>query len=108
MKLLLDECVPRPLRKQLNGHDVATIEQAGLKGLENGDLLKAASTDFEVLVTVDKNIEYQQNPKNLPMAILILSANSNRLQDLVSLIPKVLLALDNIKSGEIIIIDTKS
>ncbi len=108
MKLLLDECVPRPLRKQLKGHDVATIEQAGLKGLENGDLLKAASIDFEVLVTVDKNIEYQQNPKNLPMAILILSASSNRLQDLVSLIPKALLALGNIKSGEIIIIDTKS
>lgn len=105
MKLLLDECVPRPLRKQLKGHDVVTIEQAGLKGLENGDLLKAASTDFEVLVTVDKNIEYQQNPKNLPMAVLILSANSNRLEDLMPLIPTALSALTDIKSGEIITIE---
>ncbi len=105
MKLLLDECVPRPLGKLLKGHYVVTIEQAGLKGLENGDLLKAASTDFEVLVTVDKNIEYQQNPKNFPMAILILSANSNRLEDLMPLIPTALSALTDIKSGEIITIE---
>ena len=105
MKLLLDECVPRPLRKQLKGHDVSTIERAGLKGLENGILLRSACTDFDVLVTVDKNIEYQQNPKDLPMAVLILSANSNRLEDLAPLIPKALSALNNIKSGEIITIE---
>lgn len=105
MKLLLDECVPRPLTKQFRGHDVATIEQAGLKGLENGDLLKSACLDFEVLVTVDKNIEYQQNPKNLPMAVLILSANSNRLEDLVPLIPNALAGLNDIKQGEIITIE---
>lgn len=48
MRLLLDECVPRPLKNEFEGHHVATIEQAGLKGLENGDLLKDACTDFEV------------------------------------------------------------
>ena len=64
MKLLFDECVPRPLRREFVGHDVSTIEQAGYKSLKNGALLKAASQDFEVLVTVDKNIEYQQNLMN--------------------------------------------
>jgi hypothetical protein len=105
MKLLLDECVPRPLKKHFEGHDVATIEQAGLKGLENGDLLRSACSSFDVPVTADKNIEYQQNAKNLPMAILILSAKSNRLEDLSPLIPKALLALDVIKLGEIITIE---
>lgn len=104
MRLLLDECVPRPLKRELRGHVVATIDQAGLKGLENGDLLKTASPDFDVLITVDKNIEYQQNPKQLPMAVLILSASSNRLEDLVPLIPGALAALDNIKLGEVVTI----
>lgn len=102
--MLLDECVPRPLRKEFIGHEAKTIEQAGLKGLENGDLLQAASVEFEVLVTVDKNIEYQQNPQNLPMAVLIISAVSNRLEHLLPLIPKTLTALENISEREIVII----
>lgn len=102
MRLLLDECVPRPLRNEFTGHTISTIEQAGFKGLENGELLREASAGFDVLVTVDKNIEYQQNPANLPMAILIISAKSNRLEDLVPMMPKVLDALSGIKCGEII------
>ena len=62
----------------------------------------AASTNFDVLITVDKNIKYQQNPKHLPMAILVLSADSNRLEDLVPLMSKALAALSDIKTGEII------
>lgn len=73
MKLLLDECVPRPLRKEFRGHNVSTIEEAGYKSLKNGALIKAASKDFDVLITVDKNIEYQQNVSELPISILVLS-----------------------------------
>jgi len=102
MRLLLDECVPRPLKKEFTGHLVATIEQAGLKGLENGDLLRVAAANFDILVTVDKNIEYQQNPANLPMAVLIISARSNRLEDLIPMMSKVLDAIDVIKLGEVI------
>ncbi len=72
MKLLFDECVPRPLRKEFIGHEVSTIEEAGYKSLKNGALLQAASQEFEVLITVDKNLEYQQNPQKLSMAVLVL------------------------------------
>ena len=73
MKLLLDECVTRHLKRDLAGHEVHTVEEAGFKGLENGDLLKAASGIYEVLITVDQNLPYQQrvlvqleNPRRLP------------------------------------------
>lgn len=91
--------------REFFGHDVETIERAGFKGLENGDLLKAASGAFEVLVTVDRNIEYQQNPEKLPMAVLIISAVSNRLEHLLPLVPDVLAALDNISKGEIVVVE---
>lgn len=102
MKLLFDECVPRPLRKEFGEHSVSTIEQAGYKSLKNGDLLRAASQDFDVLITVDKNIEHQQNPKNVPMAILVLSARTNKLESLLPLMPSAREALGTISQGEIV------
>jgi hypothetical protein len=82
MKLLLDECAPRRLKNYFVGHEISTIEEAGFKGLKNGNLLRAAEGKFEVFITVDKNIEYQQNTATLPLAIVILSAASNRLESL--------------------------
>ncbi len=105
MKLLLDECVPRRLKHDFFGHDVLTIDEAGFKGLKNGKLIDAANQIFEVLVTVDKNIEHQQNKDKLPIAIIILSAKSNRYESLSPLIPEALKILENIKIGEIILIE---
>ena len=65
-------------------------------------MLREASASFDVLITVDQNIEYQQNPANLPMAVLIIFAKSNRLEDLVPMMPKVLDVLVGIELGEII------
>ena len=59
MRVLLDECVPRALRKDLPGHDVKTVGQAGWPGVENGALLRLAEVEFDVLLTVDRNLEYQ-------------------------------------------------
>ena len=73
MKLLLDECVTRYLKADFIGHLVSTVEEAGLKGLKNGALLQAANSEFDVLITVDKNIPYQQNLQSLTIAIMILS-----------------------------------
>ena len=101
MKLLLDKCVPRRLKRDFSGHEVFTIDEAGFKGLKNGDLIGAASGIFEVLITVDKNIENQQNRNNLPLAIIILSAKSNRYESLSPLISEALKVLENIKIGEI-------
>ncbi len=105
MKLLLDEYVPRRLKGDFSGHEVLTIDEAGLKGLKNGDLLRAASGQFEVVITVNKNLKHQQNRAELPIAILILSANSNRYEALLPLIPKALMELKGIVVGALIIIE---
>lgn len=102
MKLLLDECVTRYLKPDFTGHDVSTIEAAGLKGLKNGDLLRAANSVFDVLATVDKNIPHQQNLKSLDIADLILIARSNKYTDLKPLIPRALEALKSAQPGDVV------
>lgn len=79
MKLLLDECVTRHLKREFIGHQVHTVEEAGLKGLENGELLRAASSTYEALITVDRNLPYQQNITGLSIAIMILAAKKKQL-----------------------------
>jgi hypothetical protein len=96
VKLLLDECVTRFLKRDFVEHEVSTVEDAGLKGLENGDLLKAAGI-FDVLVTVDRNIPHQQNLSGLQIGILILSAKRNSYARLKPLVPAALKALQTIK-----------
>jgi predicted nuclease of predicted toxin-antitoxin system len=101
MRLLLDECVPRRLRRDLTGHAVSTVEEAGLKGLKNGQLPRAAAGSFDALITVDKSIPFQQNLASFSISILILVAGSNRYRDLKPLVSKVLDSLKQIKPGEI-------
>ncbi len=101
-KLLLDECIPRVLKDDLIGHQVSTVEDAKVKGLKNGKLLRAAAGVFDVLITVDKSIPSQQNLAAFGLAVLILRAKSNRYEDLKPLIPQALLALNNIGPGEVI------
>lgn len=72
MKLLLDECVTRYLKREFAAHEVHTVAEAGFKGLENGNLLRAASGKYDVLITVDRNLPYQQNLTDLEIAILVL------------------------------------
>ena len=96
MKLLLDECVTSYLIADFAPHDVFTIERAGLKGLKNGKLLLAASGKFDVLISVDKSIPYQQNISSLNIAVLILRAKTNTYPDLKPLVPQALTALTRI------------
>lgn len=102
MRLLLDECVTRYVKRDLAEHDVMTIEEAGLKGLKNGVLLRHIAGRFDVLITVDKNIPYQQNTGELSVAILMLLAKSNAYAHLSPLMPQTLEALKQIKQGDII------
>jgi predicted nuclease of predicted toxin-antitoxin system len=104
MKVLLDECVTRKLRRDFQGHEVETVEEAGLKGLKNGALLRSASGRYEVLVTVDQNLPYQQNIKSLNLAVLVLAAKKNSYQALHPLMNQALDALKQIKFGEVVII----
>ena len=104
--MLLDECLPRKLKREFIGHEVFTIDEAGFKGLKNGELIKSASAAaFEVLISADKNIEHQQNKTHLPLAIVVLSAQNNRIESLLPLMPEALEILENIKTGEIITIE---
>ena len=105
MKLLLDECVTRHVRHDLVGHEVHTVEDAGFKGLENGDLLKAAAGAYEVLITVDRNIPHQQNIADLNIAVLVLAAKRNSYARLKPLLPVALRALETIKPGDVVRID---
>ena len=104
-KLLLDECVTRSLKREFAGHEAYTVEEAGFKGLENGDLLRAASTNDDVLITVDRNLPYQQNLTRLKIGILILAAKRNSYARLKPLMVKALSALETIRAGEVVRIE---
>ena len=80
-RILLDECLPRDLKKSLEGHDATTVPEAGWASKDNGDLLALASTDYDVFVTVDRNLTFQQNIANLKIAVIVLVARGNRLVD---------------------------
>lgn len=104
MKVLLDECVTRKLRRDFQDHEVYTVEEAGFKGLKNGNLLRSASGQYDVLVTVDQNLQYQQNVKLLNLAILVLAAKRNSYAALHPLMDQALDTLKQIKPGEVVII----
>ncbi len=106
MKILLDECVDQKLRLLIPGHDCQTAFYAKLAGLKNGVLLTAAElAGFELMITTDQGIPFQQNLAERRIAILILCAPTNRLADLKRLVPAALGALDSIEPGQVIRID---
>ena len=102
MKLLLDECVTVDLKKDLAEHEVRTVVEASYKGLKNGNLLRAAAGQYDVLITVDRNLPFQQNIGSLPIAILIIDAGGITYSHLKTLSLKVHNALINIRPGQII------
>ena len=104
MKVLLDECVTRHLKRDFVEHEVLTVEEAGFKGLKNGQLLQAASDQYDVLVTVDQNLQYQQNLKTFAIAIIVLKAKRSTCPFLKPLMPRALEILEKIRPGEIIML----
>ena len=106
MRILLDESLPRKLAEELLGHETQTVQRRGWAGLRNGALLQAASGEFDVLLTGDTNLEFQQNLSKLGVAVIVLIAERNRIQNLRPLIPQVLAALQTIKPGQLVRIGT--
>jgi len=102
MKRLLDESLPRDLRLHLPGHEVTTVPQCGWAGRRNGELLRLASAEFDAFLTADQNLEHQQDLASLPISVVVLAAASNRLTDLLPLIPKLLLALDRLEPRQLV------
>ena len=75
MKFLIDECLPHQIRGRLTGHDSRALKYAGYSGYENGELLSIAEDEYDVFITSDKNLRYQQNLSGRKLAILLLSTN---------------------------------
>jgi hypothetical protein len=99
----LDESVPRRLAPLIAGHDVTTVADRGWAGMRNGELLAHASSEFEVLVTVDKNLPMQQDLARHAVSVVILDARSNRLDDLAPLVPQLVDTLDGVRQPLVVI-----
>jgi predicted nuclease of predicted toxin-antitoxin system len=103
MKVLLDENLPHDLRHLLSGHDVYTVAYKGWSGLENGALLKAAAGDqFDVMLTKDSGVEFQQHLPDLPLAIIVIKAPTNKIDDIRPLLPKILAALASLQARSLV------
>ncbi len=98
MNILLDECVPWPLHKLLTNHTCRTAQQMGWKGLKNGELLALAEDKFDLFVTSDQSLEYQQNLRGHRIAILQLS--TNKLRPIQTAAAQLRAAVDTISGAE--------
>jgi Domain of unknown function (DUF5615) len=104
MKLLLDECIDRKFTRELVGYEVKTVPQIGWAGIKNGQLLALAEAEFDVFITVDRNLAFQQNLPQFDIAVIVLQASSNRLADLKPLAPKVLAILATVAKGKVTVV----
>ncbi|MGI8494813.1 MAG: DUF5615 family PIN-like protein [Pyrinomonadaceae bacterium] len=104
MKILLDECLDRRLGRDLSGFEVKTVPQMNWAGVKNGDLMALAETEFDVFITVDRNLSFQQNLPKFGIAVLVIRSKSNRLEDLQPFAPKIIKILPTLKKGEAIFI----
>lgn len=103
MRVLLDECLPRRLKRELSGHQVYTVPEIGWAGVKNGALLRLIQdAAFDVFVTIDGNLAYQQNLSGVSLAIVVLSAPDNTIESLRPLAPAILAAIHGISTGEVV------
>ncbi len=100
MKVLLDECIDQRFAQELSGHDVKTVPTMGWANFKNGQLLTLAEREFDVFITVDHNLPYQQNLSKFNLAVVILRAPTNRLVDLEPLVPDLLATLPTVQAGQ--------
>lgn len=100
MKILLDECIDRRLAKEFVGCDVKTVPQMGWAGIKNGQLLALAEAEFDIFITVDRNLSFQQNLPQFNIAVVVLQVSSNRLADMKPVVPNVLAILAIVTKGK--------
>ena len=106
MRVLLDECIPRKFKNELLSHDCQTVPEIGLAGKKNGELLVLAEQQgFEIFITLDRGIPYQQSLNGRRLAVVVVKASSNRLQDLRSHVASCLHAIAVAKPGSVIVIE---
>jgi len=101
MRILLDECLDRRVANELADFKVTTVPKHGWAGIKNGELLRLAENEFDVFITVDRNLTYQQNLQSRSLAIIVLSGHGIRLQDLRPIIPELKNILSDLKCGDV-------
>ena len=89
MKALLDECIPKRLKKEFPDHEVQTVPEAGWAGKKNGELLSLAEKTFDVFITVDQNLQYQQKLANFQIAVILISPPDNKFQTMKRFVPHI-------------------
>ena len=104
MRVLLDECLPKRLKRELTGHEVHTVPEAGWAGKENGELMQLLPGRFEAFITVDRNLQSQQNFIGVPFGVVVLRVRSNRLGDLQPLVPQILEVPRKLKASQVVFV----
>src|SRR5260370_6366837 len=105
MKVLLDECLPRKLEQEVRANLVRTVHEMGWASIENGALLRLAELEFDVFLTMDRNLQYQQNLSTFDLAVIVLVARSNDIEDLKPLMDSVNGAIKKIRPSEVLYIE---
>lgn len=101
MNILLDESLPRTIVRLFVNHSVSTVVEKGWSGKKNGELLRLAQGEFDMFITADQNLQYQQNLKGYEIAIVVLVAKANRLELLKPAVSKLLKVINEVESGEV-------
>ena len=101
MKVLLDECVDARFAPHVVGFDTHTVLGKGWSGISNGKLLALAQAEFDVFVTVDKNLSFQQHLPKFSIAVILIHCKSNRVQDLLEVLPNLLTAIPTAPAGQV-------
>ena len=99
MRVLIDECIDWRLSRDITGHDIKTTRQTGWATIKNGDVLALASKQFDVFVTVDRNLAFQQPLVSFTIAVVVLRARTNRLADRRKLVPELLAVFPVARAG---------
>jgi hypothetical protein len=101
VRVLLDECVDVRLAEYITGHSVSTVAARGWIGISNGKLLALAQSEFDVFVTVDRNLSFQQHLPTFSIAVILITAKSNRIADLIALMPPLLSSIPTAVVGRV-------
>jgi predicted nuclease of predicted toxin-antitoxin system len=102
VRILLDECLPKRLKQDLVGHEARTVPEMGWASKENGDLLMLAEGHFDVFLTVDRNLSFQQDVGRFKIAIVVMVAKGNRHRDLLPFVPGVMARLRDVAPGQVV------
>lgn len=104
MRILIDECLDWRFARGLPQHEVTSVQRAGWAGIKNGELLRLAEQQFDVFITGDRNLSFQQNVSGLNLIVVVLQAPSTQLKDTLPLLAKVSALLPTLKRGAVVAI----